>query len=154
MWPIKDFEKYFMAHQYLPKIFHDPHKNLPAPHPTSYGPLWSRINIFAKNSILGVEQGSEYGYELLSHFTRFYAFLFIHSETICCSEKCFLLNKYIYVRCIVRQSFFLVPVLKCNRALLMQFNQSRLCVLGRLFVWVSYTQFWRRRQIFCERRQL
>ena len=27
------FEKYFMAHQYMPKIFHDPHKNPPAPSP-------------------------------------------------------------------------------------------------------------------------
>ena len=31
LWPIKNFEKYFMAHQYVPKIFHDPHKNPPAP---------------------------------------------------------------------------------------------------------------------------
>ena len=31
MWPIKNFEKYFIAHQYLPKIFHDPHKNPPGP---------------------------------------------------------------------------------------------------------------------------
>ena len=30
-----------MAHQYMPKIFHDPHKNPPAPLPTylMYGPL-------------------------------------------------------------------------------------------------------------------
>ena len=30
-----------MAHQYMPKIFHDPHKNPPAPSPTylMYGPL-------------------------------------------------------------------------------------------------------------------
>ena len=39
------FEKYFMAHQYMPKIFHDPHKNpsqtpTPPPSPTDlmYGP--------------------------------------------------------------------------------------------------------------------
>ena len=31
MWPIKNFEKYFMAHKYIPKIFHDPHKNHSAP---------------------------------------------------------------------------------------------------------------------------
>ena len=24
---MKNFEKYFMAHQYKPKIFHDPHKD-------------------------------------------------------------------------------------------------------------------------------
>ena len=32
-----------MAHQYMPKIFHDPHKNPPAPPPTylMYGPLMS-----------------------------------------------------------------------------------------------------------------
>ena len=28
---IKIFEKYFMDHQYVPKIFHDPYKNPPAP---------------------------------------------------------------------------------------------------------------------------
>ena len=33
-WSIKSFEKYFMIHQYMPKIFHDPHKNPPAPPPT------------------------------------------------------------------------------------------------------------------------
>ena len=30
MWPIKNFEKYFMAPQYMSKIFHDLHKNPPA----------------------------------------------------------------------------------------------------------------------------
>ena len=35
MWPIKSFEKYFMAHQYMPKIFHDPHKT-PLPPPPLY----------------------------------------------------------------------------------------------------------------------
>ena len=40
LWPIKNFEKYFMVHQYLPKLFHDPHKNPPAAPPTflMYGP--------------------------------------------------------------------------------------------------------------------
>ena len=33
-WPIKNFEKYFMAHQYMLKIFHGPHKNPLAPVPT------------------------------------------------------------------------------------------------------------------------
>ena len=38
------FEKYFMAHQYMPKIFHDPHKNPsqtplpPSPTDLMYGP--------------------------------------------------------------------------------------------------------------------
>ena len=27
----KIFEKYFMDHKYMPKIFHDPHKNPPTP---------------------------------------------------------------------------------------------------------------------------
>ena len=38
--PIKNFEKYFMTNQYMPKIIHDPHKNPPAPPPTylMYGP--------------------------------------------------------------------------------------------------------------------
>ena len=27
LWPIKNFEKYFMFHQYMPKIFHDTNKN-------------------------------------------------------------------------------------------------------------------------------
>ena len=31
MWPTKNFEKHFMAHQYMPKIFYDPHKNPPLP---------------------------------------------------------------------------------------------------------------------------
>ena len=30
-WPIKNFEKYFMVHQYMPKIFHDPTKTIPPP---------------------------------------------------------------------------------------------------------------------------
>ena len=34
LWSIKKFEKYFMAHQYTPKIFHDSHKGPPAPPPT------------------------------------------------------------------------------------------------------------------------
>ena len=40
-----------MAHQYMPKIFHEPHKNPPAPRPTylMYGPL----------------QGSKYTFNLL-----------------------------------------------------------------------------------------
>ena len=33
-WPIKNFEKFFMAHQYMPKIFYGPHKNPPVPLPT------------------------------------------------------------------------------------------------------------------------
>ena len=32
---MKHFEKYFMAHEYKPKIFHDPHKNPPPTSPTS-----------------------------------------------------------------------------------------------------------------------
>ena len=41
LWPIKKFQKYFMAHQYLANIFHDSSKNPPAFPPTSlmYGPL-------------------------------------------------------------------------------------------------------------------
>ena len=40
-WPIKNFEKYFMAHQHMPKIFHGRHKNPLALPPTylMYGPL-------------------------------------------------------------------------------------------------------------------
>ena len=33
--PIKNFEKYFMVHQYMPTIFHDLHKIPPAP-PLTY----------------------------------------------------------------------------------------------------------------------
>ena len=43
MWPIKNFEKYFMAHQYTPKIFHHSHKNpllLPSPTYLMLGPLF------------------------------------------------------------------------------------------------------------------
>ena len=41
LWSIKNFEKYFMTHEYMPKIFQDPHKNPPPPSPTylMYGPL-------------------------------------------------------------------------------------------------------------------
>ena len=41
MWPIKNFQKHFMDHQYIPKIFHDPCKNPPVTSPTHlmYGPL-------------------------------------------------------------------------------------------------------------------
>ena len=31
---LKNFEKYFMAHQYMTKIFHGPHKNPPTSPPT------------------------------------------------------------------------------------------------------------------------
>ena len=36
-----EHKKYFMAHQYMPKIFHGPHKNPPDPRPTNlmYSPL-------------------------------------------------------------------------------------------------------------------
>ena len=33
-WPIKNLEKYFMANQYMPKIFYGPHKNPLLPPPT------------------------------------------------------------------------------------------------------------------------
>ena len=41
-WPIKNLEKYFTAHQYMPKIFHEPHKNSPAfpPKYLMYSPLY------------------------------------------------------------------------------------------------------------------
>ena len=47
MWPIKNFEKYLMAHQYMPKIFHGPHKNPPPPLPPTYliyGPLYATFS--------------------------------------------------------------------------------------------------------------
>ena len=34
LWPIKNFENCFMAHQYMPKIFYDLHKNPPVTPPT------------------------------------------------------------------------------------------------------------------------
>ena len=48
--PSKNFEKYFMAHQYMPKIFHGPHKNSPAPSPTylMYGPWISLISLLSR----------------------------------------------------------------------------------------------------------
>ena len=33
LWPIQNSRKYFMAHQYLSKIFYGPCKNPPAPSP-------------------------------------------------------------------------------------------------------------------------
>ena len=48
MWPIKNFEKHFMAHQYMPKIFHGPHKDPLAPPPTylMYSPLFTTFSDF------------------------------------------------------------------------------------------------------------
>ena len=48
---IKIFEKYFMDHQYVPKIFHDPYKNPPAPLPTylMYGPLLHGVKTVMKS---------------------------------------------------------------------------------------------------------
>ena len=31
LWSIQKFKKYFIAHQYMPKILHDPKKNLRPP---------------------------------------------------------------------------------------------------------------------------
>ena len=40
LWSIKKFEKYFIAHQYMPKILHDPTKTLrPTPTYLMFGPL-------------------------------------------------------------------------------------------------------------------
>ena len=42
-----------MAHQYMPKMFHDPNKNPPAPPPTylMYGPLLYFFNPGGKNHV-------------------------------------------------------------------------------------------------------
>ena len=45
MWPIKNFEKYFMAHQYVPKIFHDPSKTL---HPINAGLIRGGLDLNSK----------------------------------------------------------------------------------------------------------
>ena len=37
--PIENFEKYFMAYQYMPKLFHYPNKN-PPPHPPPHPPSY------------------------------------------------------------------------------------------------------------------
>ena len=40
LWPIKKFQKFFMAHQFLAKIFNNPAKTLRPPHAfLMYGPL-------------------------------------------------------------------------------------------------------------------
>ena len=60
MWPIKNVEKLFMANQYLPKIFHDPHKNPLAPPPPTYlmyGPLSQQIKSFLFKPIGCLKQG-------------------------------------------------------------------------------------------------
>ena len=57
LWPIKNFEKHFMAHQYMPKFFHKPHKIPLAPPPTylMYGALHqqykSNIKLYLRNFI-------------------------------------------------------------------------------------------------------
>ena len=65
MWPIKNFEEYFIAHQYMPKISHDPHKNplpLNTPSPTllpptylKYTPLTNETNF---NAVIYYFQGN------------------------------------------------------------------------------------------------
>ena len=48
MWPIKNFQKYFMVHQYMPKTFHDPYRNPLAPPPTFLmcGPLHENMLLY------------------------------------------------------------------------------------------------------------
>ena len=51
-----------MAHQYMPKIFHDPHKNPPAPPPTylMYGPLApdkEHKKVFPDVTVVGFRNG-------------------------------------------------------------------------------------------------
>ena len=45
MWPVENFEKYFMVLQYMPQIFHDLFKKPPAPPPTylMYSPLYHNL---------------------------------------------------------------------------------------------------------------
>ena len=48
LWPIKNFEKYLMFHQYMPKIFHDTNKNsqpTPPPPPTPTHPPSHILNV-------------------------------------------------------------------------------------------------------------
>ena len=40
LWPIKNFQKYFMTHQYLLKIFHAPCRNPPPPNPSLPSPSY------------------------------------------------------------------------------------------------------------------
>ena len=57
--PVKNFEKYFIAHQYMYKIFHGPNKNPPAlpppppPPPTylMYSPLHLTLKQKDKNNV-------------------------------------------------------------------------------------------------------
>ena len=54
MWSIKNFEKCFWAHQYMPKIIYDPHKNplsLP-PAYLLYGPLLGALGASLLENLL------------------------------------------------------------------------------------------------------
>ena len=66
MWPIKNFVKYFMAHQYIPKIFNDPHKNPPA-HPSNILNVWFLISAQIYYFLL---------YSLIIHFYHFFFLVF------------------------------------------------------------------------------
>ena len=43
---MENFEKYLMAHQYMPKKFRDPHKNSPTPPPPPTYLMYSPLSRF------------------------------------------------------------------------------------------------------------
>ena len=53
-WHIKNFEKYFMAHQYMPKIFNGPHKNPTALPPTNL--MYGFLFLLLQNDDTGMSQ--------------------------------------------------------------------------------------------------
>ena len=91
MRPIKNFEKYSMAHQYMPKIFYGPHKNPPAPPPTylMYGPLFIILSRHNCHSFISN------GFELLCNVCYWRVLLIVflvslrHQVLISCDEKCY-----------------------------------------------------------------
>ena len=62
---MKNFEKYFMTHQYMPKTFNDPHKTPPASQPTYL--MYALLLLQLFNSF-------EYMSSLSSGFLGFYIF--------------------------------------------------------------------------------
>ena len=115
MWPIKNFWNYFMAHQYMSKIFHDPHKIPPASPPTylMYGPLWSSCNFSGYWTLIS----KVYFFEenMLYHFLRYNSLENLHKMNLCRLISIIDPFKFIYWKLwwhFPTIQFFYIPIFK------------------------------------------